>query len=67
MLAARAEIDSLVLEGGKITDTAALDAMTAGALAPLVSHTVTTGAVTCHPYTNSRGPDHLADAFKPKI
>ena len=67
MLAARAEIDGLVLDGGKITDTAALDAVTAGALAPLVSRTVTTGAITFDPPGNSGGPDRLADAFKPKI
>ena len=67
MLCARADIDGLVLDGGKITDTAALDAMVAGALAPLVSHTVTTGATTYNPPANSGGPDRLADAFKPKI
>ena len=67
MLAARAEIDGLVLDGGKITDTAALDAMVTGALAPLVSHTVITGATTFNPAANSGGPDRLADAFKPKI
>ncbi len=67
MLAARAEIDGLVLDGDKITDTAALDAMVTGALAPLVSHTVTTGATTYNPVANNGGPDRLADAFKPKI
>lgn len=67
MLCARADIDSLVLDGDKITDTAALDAMVVGALAPLVSHTVTTGATTFNPAANSGGPDRLADAFKPKI
>ena len=67
MLAARADIDGLVLDGGKITDTAALDAMVTGALAPLVSHTVITGATTFNPAENSGGPDRLADAFKPKI
>lgn len=67
MLAARAEIDGLVLDGGKITDTAALDAMVAGALAPLVSQTVTVGAHTAVPPTLGGGPDRLADAFKPKI
>ncbi len=67
VLAARAEIDGLALDGDKITDTAALDAMVSGALAPLVSHTVTTGATTFNPVANSGGPDRLADAFKPKI
>ena len=67
MLAARADIDGLVLDGDKITDTAALDTLVTGALAPLVSHTVTTGAVTFNPAANSSEPDRLADAFKPKI
>lgn len=67
MLAARADIDGLVLDGDKITDTTALEAMVVGALAPLVSHTVTTGATTYNPPGNGGGPDRLADAFKPKI
>lgn len=67
MLAARADIDGLVLDGDKITDTAALDAMVTGALSLLVSNTVTTGATTFNPAANSGGSDRLADAFKPKI
>lgn len=66
MLAARADIDGLVLGGGKITDTAALDAMVTGALAPLVSRTVTVGAHTPTPPVNTGGgSDRLAEAFKP--
>lgn len=68
MLAARADIDGLVLDGGKITDTAALDVMVSGALAPLVSRTVTTGANAANPPVNTGGgPDRLADVFRPKI
>ena len=68
MLAVRADIDGLVLDGDKITDTTALDAMVTGTLAPLVSHTVTMGANTAHPpFNTGGGPDRLADAFKPKI
>lgn len=68
MLAARADIDSLVLDGGKITDTAALDAMVTGALAPLVSHTVTVGANPATPPVFGDRPtddDKLAEVFKP--
>ena len=68
MLAARVEIDDLVLDGGKITNTTVLDAMMTGTLAPLVSETVTVGASTEKPPTTVISePDRLADAFKPKI
>lgn len=55
MMAARADIDGLVMDGDKITDTAALDAMVMGALAlPGVSNRDRGGAHGCTAHIRRR-------------
>lgn len=63
-----AEIDALELDGGRVKDYGAIDALIGGLFAGLVSTTTTIGANTpTPPVNNGGGPDRLADAFKPKI
>ena len=60
------EIDALELDGGKVKDYGAIDALIGGLFAGLVSTTKTIGANTpTPPVNNGGGPDRLAEAFKP--
>ena len=62
------EIDALELDGGKVKDYGAIDALIGGLFAGLVSTTTTIGANTPTPPVNTGGgSDRLAEAFKPKI
>lgn len=63
------EIDALELDGGKVKDYGAIDALIGGLFAGLVSVTVTKGADVAHPPIsgNHTAEDKLADVFKPKI
>lgn len=59
-----AEIEALELDGDKIKDTAALDALVKGDFADLVSATTTKGANTDTPPANSVGGMTKADIYK---
>lgn len=60
-----AEIDGVELDGDKIKDTAALDALVSGAFAKLVSTTTTKGANTANPPAGgSTGTMTKADIYK---
>lgn len=60
------EIDALELDGGKVKDYGAIDALIGGLFAGLVSTTTTIGANTpTPPVNNGGGSDRLALAFKP--
>ena len=62
------EIDALELDGGKVKNYGAIDALIGGLFAGLVSTTTTIGANTPTPPANTGGgSDRLAEAFKPKI
>lgn len=52
MRSSAAEIEAVELDGDKIKDAAALDALVAGDLAGLVTKTTVTGANTAHPPVN---------------
>ena len=55
----RAEIEALDLDGDKIKDAAALDALVAGDFAGLVSTTTTTGANPANPPANNPSAEEL--------
>ena len=55
MRGSRAEIDGAELDGDKIKDTAALDALVSGDFAGLVAKTTTTGSTVAHPPAGGGG------------
>lgn len=59
-----AEIEALELDGGKIKDAAALEALVKGDFSGLVSTTTTTGANTATPPANTVGGMSRADIYK---
>lgn len=66
MKGSSAEIDALELDGGKVKDYGAIDALIGGLFAGLVSTTTTIGANTPTPPVNTGGgSDRLAEAFRP--
>lgn len=65
MRGSAAEIDAVELvEGGKLKDTAALDALVEGDFSGLVGSTTTRGADTAHPPANNGGGMTKADIYK---
>ena len=63
MRAAAAEIAALELDGDKIKDTAALDALTSGTLAGLAKQTAVIGANIAHPPQTTGGTMSKADIY----